>query len=377
MTRRFPPRARALALSLPAVTLLAIVVAHSHRIRRQARALERRVAGRHARFVESVSADHFQRGNMHTHSTLSDGTASLQAMVGWYRDRGYQFVAMTEHNLRVGPAILNSFAAPGFVLIPGEEVTNRWADKPLHVNALCAQGDVSGGMDFRRPGVGLATVFREIREQGGIPLVNHPNFRWSLTANDIAAGASGRYLLEIWSGHPAVASAGDARHFSAEAIWDDLLARGSDAIPVAVDDAHALPGGDGRDRERGERGGALPGRGWVETFGDVTSTSAICDALGAGHLYASSGPVLTRIVVGGETFALATTDATASVDFIGERGEVFARMRAADFPADGDERELTYRLTGGETLVRARITDSAGQSAWTAAYRVEAEGALE
>jgi hypothetical protein len=373
MTRRLAPparRARALAasvLGLPVFVLVAALATHSPRLRREARAVERRLAHRHGRFVQTVSADHFQRGNLHTHSTLSDGTAPLEAMVGWYRSRGYQFVAMTEHNLQIDSAVLSSFATPGFVVIPGEEVTNRWEDKPLHVNALCARGEVRGGRTFERPGEGLAATLLEIRGQGGVPLVDHPNFRWALSASDIAAGASGRYLLEIWSGHPAVYSAGDAKHPSAEAIWEDLLVRGAEAIPVAVDDAHALA----NDVTHDERGGALPGRGWVETFGEETSTSAICEALADGRLYASNGPVLARIAVEGEAFAIATTDATASVAFLGEDGEVLAQMRAADAPPNGDKREMTYRLVGGETQVRARITDGMGRWAWTAAYRVE------
>jgi len=73
----------------------------------------------------------------------------------------------------------------------------------------------------------------------------------------------------------------------------------------------------------------------------------------------------------GDSFSLSTTDAEATVEFVGERGEVLDQRRAADAPAIGDERALTYRLTGGETLVRARIRDRDGQFAWTAAYRVE------
>ncbi len=165
-------------------------------------------------------------------------------------------------------------------MIPGEEVTNGWGDKPLHVNSLCARAEARGWTAFDRADEGVAATLQEIRNQGGVPLVNHPNFQWSLTAEDIARGASGRYLLEVWSGHPNVNPMGDAMHPSAEAIWDELLARGADAIPVAVDDAHGLP-----DDPTG--GNALPGRGWVETFGDVTSTGAICEALAAGHLYAS------------------------------------------------------------------------------------------
>jgi hypothetical protein len=277
-------------------------------------------------------------------------------MVGWYRDHGYQFIAMTEHNLRLDAVALAAAAAAApMILIPGEEVTDTLRRLPLHVNALCATGTVGGDHDFDRADVGLASMFAAIHAQGGIPIVNHPNFHWALTADSIARGASGRYLFEVWSGHPNVAPGGDGAHPSAEAIWDELLARGEDAFPVAVDDAHGLP-----DDPAG--GDALPGRAWVETFGDERTPEAICAALGAGHLYASSGPEVSRIVVHEDTFAIAVTDSRATIAFVGERGELLAQAGA----------DATYRLGGGEALVRARITGGDGRHAWTAAYRVEA-----
>jgi len=369
--RRLPPfRARVLAGALFGVVLLAVWLSRSVAFRRHARSLERHLTGRHPRFHETIDADRFQRGNLHTHSLLSDGSSPVEAVVAWYRSLGYQFVAMTEHNLQIDASLRDALSAPGFVVLPGEEVTNHWGDRggrPLHVNALCAPRETPGGFDFVRPDEGLAGTLEDIRAEGGIPLVNHPNFQWTLTEDDIARGASGRYLLEIWSGHPSVNPGGDGERPSAEAIWDGLLARGADAIPVAVDDTHNLPGDP-------SGGNALPGRAWVETFGGETSTVAICAALARGDLYASNGPALARISVQRDTFLVATTDPAASVVFLGERGETLAQVRAADVAPKADVRELTYRLTGGETLVRARVSDAAGRHAWTAAYRVD-EGA--
>ena len=346
--------------------LAAIVVggASSPSLRRHVRAAKRSLAGEHAHFRDTVSVDHFQRGNVHTHSSRSDGTAALGDMIRWYRDHGYQFVAMTEHDHRLDAAEVDLFARPGFVVIPGEEVTDAWGDRPLHVNALCAQANVQGGRRFERADQGLAAILAEVRAQGGVPLINHPNFHWALQPTDIVGGASGRYLLEMWSGHPAVHPLGDATHATEEAIWDEVLARGGDAIPAAVDDAHGVHDGDGGSD-------ALPGRGWLETFGAETSKEAICAALAQGRLYASNGPSFTRIDVHGDTFSVGTSDTSATVAFLGERGETLAEMRAADAPSGGSDREVVYHLAGGELLVRARLTDEQGRHAWTAAYRVD------
>jgi hypothetical protein len=349
--------------ALAVVAALVMAGSGSPSLRRHVRAIARRVSGQHAHFHDALRADHFQRGNIHTHSTRSDGTAPFADMVGWYRDHGYQFVAMTEHDKRVDEAELDAFTTPTFVVIPGEEVTDRWGDRPLHVNALCARAVVAGGRSFDRADQGLASILSDIRAQGGTPLVNHPNYEGSLRATDIARGASDRFLLEMWSGLPAVHAMGDGVHPSEEAIWDEVLASDRDAIPAAVDDAHGLHEGPaGSD--------ALPGRGWVETFGDETSRAAICAALAAGQLYASNGPSFASIAVEGDAMRVSTADADATVTFLGARGETLAERRASDAPATRGLHELAYTLTGGEVLVRARLTDAQGHHAWTAAYRV-------
>ena len=104
----------------------------------------------------------------------------------------------------------------------------------MHVNALCTKHTI-GGKSFETQRQALAWGVKEIVEQGGVALVNHPNWDWALTADDIPA-AHGAHLLEIWSGHPYVHTLGDADHLSHEAIWDASLGAGLDMAGVAVDD---------------------------------------------------------------------------------------------------------------------------------------------
>jgi hypothetical protein len=338
--------------------LAAYADATSVPVRRGARRMTRAALGRRARFVEDVDAHDFQKGNVHTHSLLSDGKAPLEAVVAWYRDHGYDFLAMTEHDQRLDPGRLAWMQTDHFVVIPGEELTDYARRLPLHVNSLCADASIGGAVNYARAEDGIADVFGLVRAHGGVPLLNHPNFHFALNAEQIAAGAQGFYLLEIWSGHPSVAPAGDALHVSEEAIWDDVLARGATPAPAAVDDTHdltPLPG----------QPAALPGRGWIETFGAETSRDAICRAIARGELYASSGPSFTEIRVSGDTFSVSVDNPTAEVVFVGERGEALATRKAIGSPPTAE-----YKLRGGESLVRARIAVSGVGRAWTAAYRV-------
>jgi hypothetical protein len=87
-------------------------------------------------FVESLDVATFQRGNIHTHSTRSDGHQSPAEVAEWYRSHGYQFLVLSEHNVFADPDELKE-DGPGFVLIGGEEITAHGAGEGVHVNALC------------------------------------------------------------------------------------------------------------------------------------------------------------------------------------------------------------------------------------------------
>lgn len=315
------------------------------------------------RFVDVLDVSKFAKGNLHTHSRASDGDSPPRRVYEWYRDHGYAFVALTDHNQRVDPTPFRDVERPGFVLLPGEEVTMGVNGTAVHVNAICARAGI--GVDhpkelyaFLTNKDALAWAIDHIAAEGGVALLNHPNYMWALTSADLV-GLPAAPLLEMWSGHPHVHAEGDARRPSEEAIWEDTLRAGVDYAPVSVDDTHSL---------HGPIGQPAPGRGWVQVFTDDVSERSICDALARGRLYASSGASLKRIQVEGDTMTVTPESATAKVEFIGPKG-VLATLSPRGEPA-------VYRLQGDESYVRARITDmphasqgARGGKAWTRAYR--------
>ena len=50
------------------------------------------------RFARTFDVKDFRRGNLHTHSNRSDGDSDPADVYAWYRDHGYDFVALTDHN---------------------------------------------------------------------------------------------------------------------------------------------------------------------------------------------------------------------------------------------------------------------------------------
>jgi hypothetical protein len=274
----------------------------------------------------------------------------------WYRDRGYNFLAISDHNTLTDPAIYRLLERKRFVMIPGEEVTMRGAGKQVHVNALCTRRTI-GGRSFDTQGDALAWGVREVRAQGGVALVNHPNWDWALTADHLPA-ARGAQLLEIASGHPYVHTLGDAERPSHEALWDGTIAAGLGFAGVAVDDAHIYG-------PRAPETAARPGRAWIQVFAAETTREAICAALAKGQLYASTGVTLRRIVVKDDLYAVYPADSSAQVEFVGEGGRV---LQSGVPGRDGAAR---YQLAGGERWVRVRVTASNGKHAWTQPSRVE------
>lgn len=322
-----------------------------------------------ARFAERVDASTFQKGNIHTHSTESDGDSPPEAVLQWYRDHGYAFVAMTEHNklLDLTPYRgLERTAPPGFALITGEEITMWVRGLPVHVNALCTQRTIGGG-DFPTAAEALRRAVSEVRAQGGAALVNHPNFEWALSEKDLP-DARGAQLLEIWSGHPYVRTEGDLLHKSHEAMWDEALTAGEAFAGVAVDDMHHL------DPAAPEAGASRPGRGFIDVFAPEATAASICDAIRHGRLYASNGARLRRLVVEGSALSVYPEALDAAVEFVGAGGAVIERARPApsssSSPSSSEDGAATYRLRGDELYVRARVTQPDGRRAWTQAYRV-------
>ncbi len=67
----------------------------------------------------------FHRGNLHTHSTLSDGVFTPDRVCSIYRDAGYDFLALTDHFMeeyRFRIADTREYRTDAFTTIIGAEL---------------------------------------------------------------------------------------------------------------------------------------------------------------------------------------------------------------------------------------------------------------
>ena len=291
------------------------------------------------------------KGNTHTHTLNSDGDSTPDDVVRWYREHGYQFLVLTDHNFLTSVDGLNALhgADQRFLLIKGEEVTDRFGDKPLHLNGLDLAHTVppQGGQSVVDV---LQRNVDAIRKERGIPHINHPNFRWAITADELRQVRNTR-LFEIYNGHPQVNNVGGGGVPGLEEVWDAVLSAGQLMYGIAVDDAHVF-------KDPGNPNVAGPGRGWIVVRAPRLDAVSLIGALERGDFYASTGVVLDDVRTDPKAVTVKVKPDSWSkyrIQFIGKQGRI---LREVAEPA------ATYTIVGNEGYVRARVLESNGRFAW-------------
>ncbi len=292
------------------------------------------------------------KGNLHAHTLNSDGDSTPEEVVRWYREHGYDFLVLTDHNFLTGVDGLNAVqGAPGkFLVVKGEEVTSAVDSKPIHVNGF----DVDRLVDPPQAGTVvemLQGMVDAIRGARGVPSINHPNFGWAITAGELAAVQRTK-LFEVYNGHPLVNNLGGGGVPGLEEVWDRLLSSGRMLYGIAVDDAHHF-------KRPWDRTASTPGHGWVYVQAPALEPRALVEALERGAFYSSTGVELAVVEATSVAVRVEVKPATASkyrIQFIGRDGRVLREVAHSS---------ATYEFKGDEGYVRAKVLESNGAVAWT------------
>lgn len=290
----------------------------------------------------------FWRGNLHTHSTRSDGVLSPEEVCRRYRAEGYDFLALTDHFIGdYGYPIVDTvpFRSPGFTTILGAE---------LHSGAM-ANGEL-----WHILAVGLPPGFAPSHSPSFLPVAGQETGP-EIAARAVAAGAFVAIAHPQWSG----LTLADARSITAAhaveiynhgcatgcdrpdgaAIADLLLTEGRRLTLIATDDAHF--------HEPDHFGG------WVMVKAEENTPEALLAALKAGAFYSSQGPELRDVRLEGDHVVIessAVVSAVAMGHGTGARSVHGYSMTTARVPLD--------RLNGSPWL-RVSVIDAAGKRAWS------------
>ncbi|HET6422328.1 MAG TPA: hypothetical protein VFG20_01515 [Planctomycetaceae bacterium] len=380
-----------------------------------------------ANTLKAAGTKQWYRGNMHTHSLWSDGDNFLENIALWYREQKYDFLVFTDHNtlarserwidvdkaksgrkayaqlkknfpdqildrekdgktevrLKTFPEVVDLVGIPEkFLLIQGEEVSDKFGKLPVHLCAANLQEMIPplGGQSVAEAiqnDVNALIAQRERTRQAMMIHLNHPNFGWGVTAEDLAQ-VRGENFFEVYNGHPGVHNSGDAVHASTERIWDiiNTLRLTELQLPMmyglATDDGHSYHNIPSRASE--------PGRGWVMVLANALTPDALIASMEAGQFYASSGVFLEEVTAAKTGIALkirGEEGVTYRTEFVGTRKD-FDRTSSPVKDEQGNELPVTrrysddvgtvlassesltpsYSFRGDELYVRARVVSS-------------------
>ena len=281
----------------------------------------------------------FWRGNLHGHSTHSDGVLEPEEVCARYRDHGYDFVAVTDHfrptyNFPVTDT--RAYRQTGFTTLLGAEVHAPETAHGLEWHLLAV------GLPADFPATGPdetgVTLARRCAEAGAFVAIAHPHW-YQLTLDD-ALSIDVAHAVEVYNHTSQVnADRGDGL-----VLYDALLGVGRRLTAIAVDDSHWQA-----DDAFG---------GWVMVKAEDNEPDALLAALKAGRFYASQGPEIHDIRRDGDTLTIRCSP-VSSVILAGpinlnlrQHGPALTR---ASFPLD--------RFAGG--WCRAVVVDRSGRRAWS------------
>ena len=180
-------------------------------------------------------------------------------------------------------------------MIPGEEISDRAEGKPVHMNASNVRELILpvGGATVREAMQNNLRLVLEQEKSSGramLPHLNHPNFGYAVTAEDLAAVVQEQFF-EIYNGHPSVNQLGDKNHQSIEQMWD--LANAIRVFQLEADPLMGLATDDSHEYHNGK--GATTGRGWVMVQARYLTPEHIINSMKQGNFYASSGVELSKV----------------------------------------------------------------------------------
>ena len=344
------------------------------------------------------------KGNLHTHSYWSDGDEFPEVIVEWYKSNDYQFIAMSDHNilaegekwvvisedsiyqnafrnyldnygadwvnhridsgrihvkLKTYKEYKGRFEEEGkFLIIQSEEITDGFENNQIHMNVTNIQEKINpqgGNSVLEVIQNNLDEVIMQ-REKTGVPMiphVNHPNYQYGVSLDDMIA-LRGERFFEIYNGHPSVHNQGDSAHVSTEKMWDLInIAYIENDKPLmyglATDDSHNY-------HVNGSEW-SNAGRGWIMVLTDSLTPASLIAAMENGQFYATIGVKLKELEFDQNKLSVEVmqeTGITYTISFIGCRK---GQSEPEEFKSiEGIKAD--FELTDDILFVRCKITSS-------------------
>ena len=294
------------------------------------------------------TAGKFHRGNLHTHSTGSDGILSPEEVCRRYQAEGYDFIALTDHFVGLFDYPITdttAFHNDRFTTISGAELhTGTMENGHLwHIVAAGLPSDFTppNAPNFRpvKGSESAASIAQRARDAGAFVAIAHPH--WSGMTEADARTITAAHAVEIYN-HGCVVDNDRGEGFL---TLEHLLNNGRKLNLIATDDAHFnTPDFFG---------------GWVMVKATENKPEALLNALKAGEFYSSTGPQITDIRFTNEGVEV---DCSSAVTIIVQgQGTSMATLHGESMTSA----QLSLERLGVSPWVRVTVIDRAGKRAWS------------
>lgn len=263
------------------------------------------------------------KGNLHIHTTNSDGIFTPEEICEIYSKKGYHFISITDHwELTL---LENDFN--GLLLIPGIEFNIE----DFHVLAI--------GLNekFKVNEKNYQNLIDEINIRKSLPVIAHPY--WSgLTSSDLLR-VKNYFIIEVYNN---TCEYRWGKGYSS-VHWDEILHNRRKMMGISSDDCHS------KDDLTGS---------FVIVKSENLTVQDIIESLKNGYFYSSTGPIIENVEIAEKKIYIKTSP-VKFIDFIGYRytGKRIMVKR-------GTINEFEYTVKGNELYIRIEITDKYGKKAW-------------
>ena len=292
----------------------------------------------------------FWRGNLHTHSTLSDGALQPHQVVEAYMATGYDFMMLSEHFLgRYDWPIADTrkLRSNRFTTLIGAEL-----HAPMtQVGELWHIVAAGLPLGFEPAGEGESgdDLARRAAAAGAFIGIAHP--AWSQLTIDDGRAMEVAHAVEVYNHSCAMeCDRGDGWY-----LMDQLLNDGRRLTAFATDDAHFSHG------EHDAFGG------WVAVKAESLEPESLLSALKAGHYYATQGPRIHELSISGEELTIACSPVD-TIAVMGGTSRTANRVGRAITSATLDLSELDRSWLPQQQRspwLRVALLDAHGRHAWT------------
>ena len=254
-----------------------------------------------------------------------------------YASLGYDFMAITDHNLAPDEAQWKTWQDQiPILLIPGEE--NGSTDHILELGVFAVTDTPSDDIKSR------ATA---LRDSGGFVAPCHPQeYEWG--ADNVRETVGIAHAFELYNGLRERRGRDETLNVD---IWDEVLTAGEKLWAIATDDFHCEY--------------ASPGQGWVcvqvEEDADVT-WQLLVDQLKRGAFYASTSPEFDRILFDGERLSVTCDRHVHQIAIVGPGGDDLYTSDGASLEWEAEPGLMYFRVEARSGVKRAWSQSFYGKS---------------